>query len=63
MSQIKIGSKWTGTEGRNFVVISTMQIEGKNWVYYRAENPKDHMPKEFSCFEESFLVRFRPLPE
>lgn len=63
MGQIKIGSKWTGTEGRIFVVIGTMQIEGNDWVYYRAENPKDHMPKEFSCYEESFLVRFRPLPE
>jgi hypothetical protein len=63
MSNIKNGSRWSGGDGRVFVVIGTMIVEGKDWVYYRLEKPVDHMPAEFSCFEESFLSRFRPLPE
>lgn len=63
MAEIKNGSRWSGPDGVVFTVIGTMIIEGKNWVYYRSEKNKDHLPKEFSCFEESFLARFRPLPE
>jgi hypothetical protein len=60
---IKQGSKWEGSDGKVFVVISTTVIEGKDWVYYRAEKLQDHMPTEFSCYEESFLSRFRERPE
>jgi hypothetical protein len=60
---IKQGSKWEGSDGKVFVVISTTVIEGKDWVYYRAEKLQDHMPTEFSCYEESFLARFRERPE
>jgi len=63
MSQIKNGSRWTGGDGKVFVVIGTMIVEGKDWVYYRLEKSPEHMPKEFSCYEESFLIRFRLLPE
>ncbi len=63
MTEIKIGSRWNSSDSKVFTVIGTMIIEGKTWVYYRSENPKDHTPSEFSCFEESFLTRFRPLPE
>jgi hypothetical protein len=63
MSQIKIGSRWTGTEGKIFRVIDTITIEDKNWVYYRLEKPQEHLPSEFSCYEESFTSRFRLLPE
>jgi hypothetical protein len=59
---IKKGSKWTGNEGKIFCVIDTLEIDGKKWVHYRLENSNTD-PKEFSCFEESFLERFRPLPE
>ena len=54
---IKNGSKWVGSDGRIFIVIGTAEIEGKNWVYYRLENSRDE-PREFSCYEESFLARF-----
>ena len=60
---IKQGSKWEGSDGKVFVVISTTVIEGKDWVYYRAEKLQNHMPTEFSCYEESFLARFRERPE
>lgn len=58
MSQIINGSRWQGSESRIFVVIGTMMVEGKSWVYYRLEKPVGHLPQEFSCFEESFRQRF-----
>lgn len=60
---IKNGSKWHGANGRIFVVINTTTIDGKDWVYYRAEKPVDHLPAEFSCYQESFIDRFNPLPD
>jgi len=60
---IKNGSRWVGTEGRVFVVINRTNLEGKDWIYYRSEQPVDHLPEEFSCYEESFLGRFTLLPE
>lgn len=63
MSAITMGSRWSGDNDKTFVVIGIMMIEGKSWVHYRSEKPKDGMPSEFSCYEESFLSRFRRLPE
>ena len=60
---IKQGSTWEGSDGKVFVVISTTNIDGEDWVYYRTEKPQDHMPNEFSCYEESFLSRFTQQPE
>ena len=56
---IKMGSKWTSGDGKTFCVLSTVEIEGKKWVYYRLEN-SDQEPREFSCYEDSFLARFTP---
>ena len=63
MTKVCNGSRWWGSDGRVFVVIGTMLVEGKSWVYYRPEKPADHLPSEFSCYEESFLSRFTQLPE
>lgn len=60
---IKQGTRWSGSNGRVFVVIETVNLDGKNWVYYRTDQPVDHLPAEFSCYEESFLSRFTALPE
>lgn len=60
---IKNGTRWHGNDGRVFVVINTTNLDGKDWVYYRTEKPVDHLPKEFSCYLESFLTRFTALPE
>jgi hypothetical protein len=54
---IKKGSRWQGSEGKMFRVIDTVNIEGKSWVYYRLEN-QEIEPREFSCYEESFVARF-----
>ncbi len=61
--EIVNGSRWWTSGGQTFVVISTALVEDKEWVYYRTEQPVDHLPKEFSCYKESFLSRFSPLPE
>jgi hypothetical protein len=58
---IKVGSKWSGGDGKIFVVLGSAKIEENDWVYYRKEN--SNPPQEFSCFEESFLARFQPLPD
>lgn len=61
--EIKNGSRWSGNDGRVFVVINTTNVDGHDWVYYRSEQPVDNLPKEFSCYTESFLNRFSKLPE
>jgi hypothetical protein len=58
---IKEGSKWISDNGKIFHVIHRIELEGKIWIHYILESKED--PKEFSCYEESFLSRFRQLPE
>lgn len=58
--QVKEGSRWWGGE-KVFVVISVVESQGNTWVYYRNDSSKT--PTEYSCYIESFLSRFRPLPE
>lgn len=63
---VKDGSVWTSNDGKRFRVINTTDVEGHRWVYYREDfgNYKSTDGcREFSCFEESFLERFRELPE
>ena len=58
---VKEGSRWWSTDGKVFHVIHRVEIEGKVWIHYLLENKEES--KEFSCYEESFLSRFSPLPE
>jgi hypothetical protein len=51
---IKQGSRWSGHEGKEFVVIHRIELEGKVWIHYRDANAQ-----EYSCYEEAFLARFR----
>ena len=61
---VKVGSKWTGTGDNNkFHVIHVIEIEGHTWVHYIKENAPEDSNREYSCYLESFLQRFRPLPE
>jgi hypothetical protein len=57
----KDGSKWTGNAGEKFHVLHTIELEGHIWVHYLKEDKKES--KEYSCYLESFLQRFRELPE
>jgi hypothetical protein len=56
----KDGSKWTGNVGDIFHVLHTIELEGKTWIHYIKEDSKD--PREYSCYLESFLERFREIP-
>ena len=58
--QIKLGSKW-GSVDKTFVVIGVVEQLGHIWIHYREDIGPE--PKEYSCYMESFVSRFRPLPE
>jgi hypothetical protein len=65
MSQVKAGTRWSSID-KEFVVLSVAEVEGNIWVHYR-EDLGIKIPtlqcREYSCYLESFLSRFRPLPE
>ena len=58
---VEIGSRWWAGEGKKFVVLAVVEQEGHTWVYYRDEAGAP--PREYSCYQESFLQRFSQLPE
>ena len=64
MTLIKDGTLWQGNN-KKFVVLHTIELEGHIWVHYRDHDPSKSTPepKEYSCYQESFLARFDPLPE
>jgi hypothetical protein len=61
--EIKLGSRWWTSNGEHFIVLATPTIDGNDWVYYRSEKPINEEVREYSCYKESFLSRFSPLPE
>jgi len=62
MTKVKEGSKWGGGDGKRFHVIHVIKAEdGHTWVHYEQDGVKES--REFSCYIESFLERFRALPE
>jgi hypothetical protein len=61
MTLLKEGTRWDGGN-KVFVIISEVDADdGHKWIHYREE--KGNPPKEYSCYTESFLQRFRPLPD
>ncbi len=58
---IKEGSRWWSADGKVFHVIHRIEVDGKIWIHYEQDNCKEC--REFSCYEESFLLRFTQLPE
>jgi len=59
---IKAGSKWVGNENHTFRVIQVVEIDGHTWVHYIKQDAPEDLDREYSCYEESFLSRFRELP-
>ena len=57
----KEGSRWEGHSGSVFHVIHVVEVDGNTWVHY--EQDKINESREFSCYLESFLQRFRELPD
>jgi hypothetical protein len=60
---VKVGSKWVGNENNIFRVIHVVELENHTWIHYIKENVPEDSTREYSCYEESFLSRFRSLPE
>ena len=59
---IKQGSRWTGNDyNKKFIVLSVVQLDDGIWIHYRDE--QGDPPREYSCYKDSFLSRFRSLPE
>lgn len=58
---VKEGTRWTSYDGKVFHVVHVIEIEGKTWVHYEQDNVEES--RCFSCYEESFVSRFVPLPE
>jgi hypothetical protein len=57
---IKEGSRWWAGD-KKFIILHIIEQDGHNWVHYRDE--KGDPPLEYSCYLDSFLSRFRKLPE
>jgi hypothetical protein len=53
----KEGSKWSGSSHVIFHVLHTIELDGHTWVHYRDDQ------REYSCYLESFLQRFKELAE
>jgi hypothetical protein len=60
---VKEGSKWSSSDGKIFHVIHRVELEGHTWIHYIRETKDESLNREYSCYEESFLSRFHPLPE
>ena len=55
----KNGSRWSSQNGLIvFRVLHTIEIDGHIWVHYRDD---DNGEREYSCYVESFLERFREI--
>ena len=62
---VKEGTKWGSADGKVFRVINVVDANDNTWVHYREERGFFNRveSKEFSCYQESFVQRFRQLPE
>jgi hypothetical protein len=62
---VKVGTLWTSSDDKFFRVISVTEIDDHTWVHYR-EDRGIKVPaiecREYSCYLESFVARFRELP-
>jgi hypothetical protein len=54
---IKEGSRWWAGDEKRFVVTSVVEVDEQVWVHYKDDK------NEYSCYQESFVDRFSPLPD
>ena len=61
---VKVGSKWSGSgnEKNIFRVIHVVELDGHTWIHYINESVLEDHDREYSCYQESFLSRFREMP-
>lgn len=58
---VKAGSRWAGSEHDAFCVICVIELNEHIWVHYRKETESQDSAREYSCYLESFLYRFKPV--
>ena len=65
MKNVLPGSKWWAGRDKKFRVIDVVEADGNTWVHYRdeLEGFNQSSAREYSCYLESFLQRFSPLPD
>lgn len=67
MITVKSGTLWSAPNGKRFRVINIVDLEGHIWVHYREDfllkESSVEEPREYSCYQESFVSRFAKLPE
>ena len=63
--EVKQGSLWSGSDGKSFRVLSVVKLEDNVWVHYRDTkcDPNDEEFREYSCYMESFISRFKKIPD
>lgn len=59
--EVKVGSRWTGSEHDRFSVVNVVELDGHVWVHYRKETESEDSAREYKCYKESFLHRFKSL--
>ena len=59
---VKVGSKWVGNENNIFRVIHVIELDDHTWIHYIKDNAPEDSTREYSCYEESFMSRFREVP-
>lgn len=57
--QVKEGSRWSSSDGRVFHVMSLVEVDGHTWVHYEQDDINES--RTFSCWIESFIMRFTPI--
>jgi hypothetical protein len=58
---VKVGSRWSGNEGKQFLVLAEVYLDDGVWIHYR-EITDHESPREYSCYRDSFLSRFSICP-
>jgi hypothetical protein len=60
MVKVKEGTRWTSSDGNVFHVMSVAECQdGHVWVHYEQDNINES--KTFSCWVDSFVLRFTPI--
>lgn len=59
---VLVGSKWVGSGNDRFRVLHVIELEGHTWIHYIKDNVSEDSNREYSCYQESFLTRFREIP-
>ena len=56
--KIKQGTRWVGSNRKQFVVLSDeVYLDDGIWIHYREVTNRE-APREYSCYKDSFLARF-----